>query len=399
MDKNGGETPNPLNPTPAAAPAPTPAPAAAPAPETAPDPAARPMQQAETATPSSSPKMKKGIIIGIVICLFLAVGCGVTAALLALNPGNGSSFSAAMTKLINGETPANVLTNGDINLTINNEDSPISAVKINLKSEMIPSSLINSSVANVTLTLSSGTEASFEFDEIYADGGDLYFKIENATDAAEAITDDLGVDEPEEIIEFIEGLDGEWLKISTDEITSAMGGMATSSETTACLTNFASDIKSNKSSLAEIYNNNQFVTATTENVSVTSKRYPVYLVSLDSDKLTNFANAVQNTESIGDFYTCMGYEEADIDTDSIVKAANQIPKLYVEIDNDNNFARFYTTTSVSDNAATITIDLNFDYPTNVNVSEPTEYRNFNDVISEIFGGMYEESTTDSLVDE
>ena len=65
-----------------------------------------------------------------------------------------------------------------------------------------------------------------------------------------------------------------------------------------------------------------------------------------------------------------------------------MPKIYAEVDGDNNFTRLYLTSNLNNGEGTMTIDLGFSYPTNVNVPEPEEYKNFSDVIQEIMSSMY-----------
>ena len=131
MNENPGETPNPLNPTPEMEQGgelmsePDTQPASAPEPRSIPnqistteftqpimeesteanttvaeepavdnladsisavtDPTARPMQQAPVATEAPKKKKKNGLFIGAIIFLFLAIACGVAAALIFLN--------------------------------------------------------------------------------------------------------------------------------------------------------------------------------------------------------------------------------------------------------------------------------------------------------------------------
>ncbi|MBR3138034.1 hypothetical protein IKG41_01665 [Candidatus Saccharibacteria bacterium] len=416
MDQNKGETPNPLNPTATPRPTPVAKPVAStqPTPVTRPIPVAesvpnqtinpieRPMKQAEQSAPVK-PKKKIWPIVAIIICLFLAVGCGVTAVLLSLNANKSNAVTAAIAKLINGEAPANVAVNGDITIDINNQESPVKSVAINLKSEVIPSSLINSSVANITFTTQSGTDMAFELNEVYASNSDIYFKINNNTDNTvidcdseteeECTTENSDTTSAEQAAVFaiVDAIDDEWLKISTNEITETVNSTIPSNSIN-CLADLANNLKTNNNSIAKAYNDNQFIISTTENIPVTSKRYPVYLITFDKEKLGNFLNATNEASIVEDLSSCLD-QEVSINSDNILDNLKKLPKVYTEIDNDNNFARIFTTSEIGEEASVI-IDLSFDYPTNVNVSEPTEYRNFSDVIQEIFSGMFTYDETD-----
>ena len=190
---------------------------------------------------------------------------------------------------------------------------------------------------------------------------------------------------------IVDAIDDEWLKISTNEITETVNSTIPSNSIN-CLADLANNLKTNNNSIAKAYNDNQFIISTTENIPVTSKRYPVYLITFDKEKLGNFLNATNEASIVEDLSSCLD-QEVSINSDNILDNLEKLPKVYTEIDNDNNFARIFTTSEIGEEASVI-IDLSFDYPTNVNVSEPTEYRNFSDVIQEIFSGMFTYDETD-----
>ena len=224
MNENPGGMPNPLNPTPAAGPAPNPMPSAtpSPAPNPAPSPVAptpianftpgttptqtpaqptapvtntikvdslapedRPMEKAAPAEAAPVKKKKTGLIAGIIAAVVVLILGGVAAAIAIIIMNQTDPVTAAMKKIMDGKAPTNVAIDGDINITLNNEFSPVSNIKIALNSKIISSSAINNSVANVTATIRNVGDFNIEFDEVYAGNGDLYFKIDGATSALE----------------------------------------------------------------------------------------------------------------------------------------------------------------------------------------------------------------------
>ncbi|MBQ3453128.1 hypothetical protein IJG28_02985 [Candidatus Saccharibacteria bacterium] len=424
MNENPGETPNPLNPNQPPAepvvPADT-APTNAPEPATQPaeqlsatDPMSRPMEQAPVAEPVQPKKKKTGLVIGIVVAAVLLIGGGIAAAIVIMNMNRGDAVAAAMNKIISGETPQNVVVDGVIDIAPNDEDSPISNVRIALNSEASSSSMLNSSVAKVTASVTDGDDIEFEFDEVYAATGDLYFKIDGVADALSnymytmedvtaenAVTEDVIVDDvitdeqaTFDITDMLAGfsgildvVDGQWLKISVDELAQLSDG-AMSDSTLSCLNTFTNDIKNYNNSVAEMYKRNPFVTSTTGGVTLASQNYPVYKVTIDQEKFGTFVADLNGSELARNLYSCMGYDDAEVNTDDVVAEMNNLPALYVEIDNDDNFSRLYFTSDLDDSDATVTADLSFTYPTNINVAEPVEYKDFSSVIQEIFTSMY-----------
>ena len=298
-----------------------------------------------------------------------------------------------------------------------------------------------------TATIRNVGDVNIEFDEVYAGNGDLYFKIDGATSAIENsgilyllnlanqvpnVVDcgedavcqtteikELTCTEGEEcnlteiddtelnildggqnvldedtiayfasLIDIVEVIDGEWLKVSVDELNMLSGGMTASSDI-SCVTNLVSDINTNSNSAIELYSKYPFISSTNKDVKLASKNYPVYQISVDSEKFANFVNSIQNSEMTANLYSCLGWaDNVSVSKDDVAKMVNTMPKIYAEVDGENNFTRLYLTSDLNNGEGTMTIDLGFSYPTNVNVPEPEEYKNFSDVIQEIMSSMY-----------
>lgn len=393
MNENPGEMPNPLNPTPAANPepntaAPSPAPSAA-----TPDPMARPMEQAPAAPVAEPKKKKTGLIVGIVIAVALVIG-GVVAALLLLGGNRGDAVAAAMDKLMNGNLPQYAIVNGTIDVAISNDESPISNLKIALDSSSSTTSLINSTTADITATLTGGGDLSVKLSEVYAEGGDLYIKVDELADAiksaAKSLYGDMDEDMVEEALSSINGVvkmvDGKWLKISVDELKSLTE--STADDSTKCLTEFANNAKSSNNSIAEVYRKNPFIGSTTEGVTLASKNYPVYKIVFDEEKLGAFVNGVQDTTLMQDLMKCSNTSKTEVSSEDVSELISQLPTLYVEVDKDNNFSRLYFTGSADEADASMTVDLGFTYPATINVAEPTESEPLTTVIQKVMTQMY-----------
>ena len=449
MNDNPGDSPNPLNPNnnpldanPADS---TPLEeiveevqtvSVGPAPSPVNDPLARPMEQAPAAEPVQPKKKKTGLIIGIIITAIVLIGGGIAAALIIMNLNKGDAVARAIEKIVTGNAPENVAIDGTFTLTPNEESSLLSNIQIDLDSQASTKSLMNSSVANVTMNFENGNSASFEFDEAYAANGDLYFKLSGLTNAMEDYTaamqnamletgvtgtdvvdcvsdgDEADCEEVETsldtsglltgVLGIVENVDGEWLRISTDDLSGA-SGLAPEESNASCLVDLVKNVKNYNNSVAEIYSKNPFITSTTEGVTLASKSgEPVYKVTIDGEKFSAFINEFQNSELISNLFSCMGYENSEVNVDNVIEDINSLPTFYVEVDKDYNFTRLYFTTDLADGGMTLTADLGFTYPTNINVAEPAEYTDFSNMIQEIFTSMYalpEGETEDIVVAE
>ena len=410
------------------------------------NPSERPMEQA---SPAAAPEKKKktGLIIGIIIAAAVMIG-GIAAAIMLLNMQQKNPVMAAMDKIMSGKAPANVAIDGNIDISINDTASPISKVKVSLGSELITNSAVNKSVAKITATVRNAGDLSVEFDEVYAGDGDLYFKIDNASSALkeyeilyllglvgqmqdvvdcgvdgycqtaelqELICSDggdcdlLGIDDTElnvldggqnvlsestiayfaSLKNVIEVIDGEWLKVSVDELNMLNGGLVNDSAI-SCITDFVSGVNTSSNTAAALYKKYPFIDATNDNVKSASKQHPVYQISLDSKNFANFVNSIQNPEVSGELYSCLGWgDNIQVSTEDVEKIVNEMPAIYAEVDGNDNFTRLSLASDLGDGEATVSIDLSFSYPSSINVTEPDEYQNFSDVIQEIMSSVYD----------
>ena len=472
MNENNEGTPNPLNPNPAPAADSTPEPQAGAlkpaALETEPvtkvpsegvveietaheaamnpstDPSNRPMEQAPTGVAEAPKKKKTGLIVGILIALLIATACGVTAVLLMNNNSGGDAVVKAMNKLMSGDVPSNVAVSGTISVKPNTTSS-ITNMKIDLKSEMVSGSMINSTVANLTVEGKNNKSLSVELDEMYGTDGDLFLKVdgigeaiknpsliealfnsdstpvevdcdtlsageevdcevestletdcEDATDCTEVVieevTDEMSEDELAEYSALAEMFDGKWFRISTEELTS-MSGSESGSELT-CVVDLIKSTNSSSNSLAESYNKNPFIYSSDENITVMRKANPIYEVGINTENFTNFADAMSKSELASKINDCLGSKQTFVDTDELAEAVKQLPALYVEVDSNYNFTRLYFTKDINDGAATVTVDLDFSYPANVNISEPTEYEDLSSLMENMFNSTYDSTGTE-----
>ena len=371
MNENSGGTPSPLNPTPEQA------------------------LSSNQATPEPIKKKKTGLIVGIIIGAVALIGGAVAAVLLLPGLLNQNPVATAMQRIMSGATPKNVAIDGEFNILINQEDSPIKRVNVNLDSDIVTGSMINTSSAVLTFTTSENKDFSVKFNEIYAADGNVYFKIDGATAALED-SGLLGTGvTSSDTLDVVESIDGTWLRVSAEMIQSMSDG-STQESPISCVTDLVTDLNKTNNTAAELYNKYPFITSTTENVFIPSKHSQVYQVGLDSKNLTSFINSITNSNLVGKVYTCLGYEDSvSVSEEDIKTIVDKMPKVFVELNGQNDFSRLYMESNLNDGAASLIIDLGFSYPTNVTVTEPVEYTDFTDVINQLMSGFYMLPDTDS----
>lgn len=400
------------------------------------DPTNRPMEYApmpETPQPKKN-KKKVGLIIGGMICLFLAIGCGVAAILLFMN--HGDPVERAMGKLMSGEAPTNTTIQGTIGIKSNDSSSSISDLEISINSNLATDSLINSSTATLSGSLRNGGDFSIDLSEVYAANGDLYLKIDGiseimgdpyllsdsaeTTSTEEGLTteglqaeEEISVDEEmtlnEEtsstgtitsMLSIIGTIDGEWIRIPISELGTTSSELTSGIDSeTSCMAELFMNLNNNRNSIMEMYQRNSFIGSTTKDLAVASVNNPIYKVIVKSENFTNFFNETRNSSILKEYQDCTGETVGALNADSVDQTLAELPEVYVEVDGDDNFTRLYFVTDANEGDATITTDLNFSYPTNVNVSEPTEYTDLSEILQRLFSNVYDTTGADATVGE
>lgn len=407
------------------------------------DPMDRPMEKAPEIISPEPQKPKRGLIIGMIVCLFIAVCCGVAAIIFATS-GNQTKdpVSAAVDKLMSQNSPRNVAFGGDIDIAIRDLNSPISKIHIDLSAETSTGSMLNSTSATFTASIRNGGDIKFEFDEVYGANGDLYLKVDgigsvmsdplfwqtlSSPDASKCIDGPEGskcgdtavinetncIDDPsgmtncgtdiaptsgnEELMALlgiISAIDGQWFKISVDELTDLASDYTSSKGDLSCMVDFMTTAAKGSNSLASIYARNPFVSST-PTTALASKNSQVYQVNINEDSLINFIQSSQESSLMTNLYSCLGYENVTVNLDNVTEDLTDLPMIYVEVNDDYDFTRLYFK-STNDDDTKLTADIDFTYPANINISEPTEYQDVYTILQNLF---FDSSTDDVPVIE
>lgn len=398
----------------------------------------RPMQQAAPVDVAPK-KHKTGLIVGVIIAIIALVGGGIAAAMILRNKKD--SVSAAITKIVNGEAPDKIVINGDIKITASDSSALIPEINISINSKFREWSLINNSSATITATIRNAGNIEIQLDEVYASGDDLFVKLEGLTNAIEdsglsylieaakklndvedcgddsvcqdnspSLLQCIGDEECSEsnivnagmeslvttgqivldggtiavissIMDAAEIIDGEWVKISVGDLE-LFTGSTLSTDNDSCIVDLASAIYANKHSAADLYNKYPFVISANGNIPISSAQYPVHKVGIDSKNFADFVNSIRSTTLLDRVYSCLNLEnDTLVDDGDVAGVLEGLPDIYVEVDNDDIFTRLYFSTEIDE--GTVTADLNFTYPSSINVPEPPEYLDLSDVMQKI----------------
>lgn len=347
------------------------------------DPLNRPMQQVPTADAIAVEQKKKkrkhkALIAGVVISLFIAIGCGVMATLLVINMNKVDPVAEATSKLMSPDAPANIMLDGEIRVNFKDANAPISNLKVSIDTEAVVKTMINSSVMSLQANLRDNSNFEASISEIYAAKGDLYIKIDNLSEFLSGLSGNNGAEINTEgsLVSSFDTLglvEGEWMRIPLNNINTVLPSELTDNSGFACATALISDNLNNYNTIAELYNKYPFIVSTDKDLTVTSERDPIYRVMIN-DNFEKFVTEAQNTWALKSLSSCLGYKSNAAGTSNLMKTVQELPEIFVEVNDRYNFTRLYFT--FEDNGADTAVDLRFSYPTNVNVPEPLEYKDF-----------------------
>lgn len=356
------------------------------------DPASRPMKQMVLTETPKPEKKNIGLIIGVIISLFVAIGCGVAALLLFLNPASSDLVAKAVLKLANEGAPENVKINGSIDTSIDAADLPITDVRVSLNSELMPKSLINSSTAKINIDLSGSSGLDMELSEVYAANGELFMKVDglkDLTNALSASADDSsngspqsnvidGVQEEsrttektdcvegseqtdcvaevtenkeeqaslrEAVLNLTEGLstiDGGWIRFSNSEMGEILSASPAELNPMFCSAKLLTDASSDNNTLSQAYIDSPFILSSSENVPIRGKDYTAYAMLVDEDNLREFLNRTSGSQAMRNFASCMGYGNLTSGgADEFIADIKKLPQIYLEINEEYNITRVY----------------------------------------------------------
>lgn len=347
-------------------------------------------------------RRKIRLIVAGVVALLVALGCGIAAALMFLNPEKADAVNSALYKIANGDASPMVVANGTVTVMSNGGDFPINDMTLSIEAGVDTITGVNSLSANMTASSpEEGERISFTLDQIRTLNGDFYLKTEKAAESSDVpdFMETIFMSNEELasggtiLDKTLSGTSGEWVKIDK-ETAAALGNAVRESwqgESLECLANFTE--KLDFKSIADIYGRNRFIVATSEDLTMASRKDPIYKLSLDNERLIGFLDSVQDLNATRDLVKCMGYGGGRFDSKKLVEQIENdstlLPEVYVEVDNNLDFTRLYVNYNIHPELS-ITIDFSFSYPTKMEVTEPNEYQDLSPVILESLGGQNEQ---------
>ena len=359
---------------------------------------------------------KAGLIVGVIF-LLIAVIAGVAAAIIMLNPfKGGDAVPAAITKLLNGDAPDKVTLSGKIEVNSDNDEFLFNSLAVNMNGGMNNSTNESYANAKVSAVLSDGGTFSFGLDEIHSADGNYYLRLSDVYSELVSYYDAQGMtvsDEPQNtdcyngpegtdncvqplqpasslfsFVNVFDVIDDEWVMIP-DTGLSNITEMVNINSTSQCLIGAAGKLGQYDSGFVDKYNQNPFINYSTDGIKMpvanSSIKNQVYHLTFDADKLARFINSMQNSGFMNELQSCMGglATNTDVSGKDLSEIIKTLPEIDVQIDDNNNFKRIYMSMYNQDAKANLVADLEFNYPSSIDIKTPTIYLDYNQALMKI----------------
>lgn len=386
-------------------------------------------------------KGKIGIIIGVVLCAAALICGGIVLAMNLIN--NKDAVPTAMSKLMSGDIPENVSISGVASASMVEAMGPIDSYDVNFTAALKAD---GSNKINATVSALAGGEVvgDFSASEIQVADGDVYLQLGGVNDLIEALLPvrqyqplcsdgsvncaggqlDCGTDvdnciqtrevmeidatectegdtecvttsitvpeQPTEVMPIaidpsmttmFNSIDGEWIRLPANT-PNIISNLLSNGNPATCLISAANNLDKYKENIAAIYNNNQFIEYSTNNLAITAKKDSLYRLTFNSEKLAGFINALATSGFMNDLNACMGNTATNVQVtaDDLTEMLEVLPIIYVEIDGDYRFTRVYLNSSTEE--ASMELDLSISYPGNLTIEEPTTYVDINTLMQQ-----------------
>lgn len=333
-------------------PTPTPVPATAPVPE-------------PVSTPVAVPKKKRtNLIISAIIAAVLVVA-GAVSAFLYFSWKNSPEIVAldAVTNLINVKS-ATVA--GDIKIDAGIDDESIQSAVISLNANVI--GISSSASASIAVT-TEDDKFTVSASEVMLSDGKLYLNFD-------------GLDN------YLQDIDDTWWEVDVPEIAKSfenfIGASMSNSIAKAynCLIDYGNSLSSNKSGLAEIYQNHQFITIAKSDFYKSNG----YKVTIDEKTLKDFKNELNALPASKTFRSCVDYnlttEIEDYININVDKSIFESPTIYFAVNNQHEISELH----LSGNG--YSADLKLTYPATSAVSAPAKSESISELIKGLLGDFY-----------
>lgn len=382
-------------------------------------------------------KKRKGltaVLITLAVLLVLGGGAFAVAYIVSNQPANIAA--SAINNLLNAKQ---VIVDGSVDLSIT--DNQLGLQSLNFDFDTQATETGQTTTANINAKFTDGTEISaVNLGGVIMQNGSLYLKASGLSDAyssslsdkvTEYVTNnyiasydnsiinlcreysndtelftqclssaDLGnnpaartalenmIKQTTDVIgEVVNTIDGQWIEISVDDVLNheVFASLSASERQSInnmydCVVDKRNNFTSYGNELSNLYSQNSFLV-------MNAGQNSFYDISLDASNLANYLNAISRSRFASDLAACANTSTDSISTNitanDVANITSQLPSISAKF--DGIFNHHLTELKINDrkDAYTLTSDLKFSYPNNINVAAPGNTRPVTDIINDI----------------
>lgn len=340
------------------------------------------------------------IIAAIVVALVLIFG-GLAIWFFAFYNNPNKVMLDGINNVLNAE---NVSFNGGGSLMLREGDGSVQSVILNLDSSS--SKLPNTTEASLLISFEEGKSINLKLGTVQMNDGVIYLRVSGIMDSLRSmdVSEELK-EQSEDLFNALETIDGEWWRISVRELLQDMTEddkvVDLYSEVYDCALNLSA--KDNSQEIANLYKQHKFIefepvkSIGTDDGYVDYKAqawHNLYEIKFDKAALAEFINAVPDTDTAKEMYTCINtavrkYEpradEISADDFNEISADDiDIPSqlhLFAEVSQFGHKIRsLWAYADDDDWKNSFAVTLGYE---KVEVSAPSEYRNITELFEEL----------------
>lgn len=345
----------------------------------------RPMVQAPTPDVPKKQTKKLGLLIGGIVGAVALIGI-IVAVILVTAKLKANAFDMALQKLSSWDNGKNIELDGNIDITFPGSMAGISGFSLDINSKTPKLSDANDTTIKTNIRLTGGETISPGLEGIIIGNRKIYFKFNGLADIFAKLTghpyESLPKDNP--VIQLIDKTDNQWLLMTQEYIEDSLGSQNMASgianqKPLICTSSLFFDFGKNSNGLVELYKKHPFLGSTQQGISIASKKNPLYKIVLDEPSFLAFFEDFGDTEPAKNFAQCMGVKSLALDAEDKEELSDflkALPDVYLEIDENYDITRLYFEASPDFVGVEAKADFDFTSPAEINIAEPTEYKEF-----------------------
>ncbi len=341
--------------------------------------------------PAKRNNKKRGLIIGAIVLIIIAIICASAAIAIFMLSGN-DRVAKAIDKMLNGQMSSIVEARGTITSTSEPTDAETviagATSSTNLDFDIIQdmASSMNKLDASMTSTYENGTEITLDVNGLTNKDGETFFRVSGLKDILGTLNT-VNVSSTSEVVDastinfattfyakLIDKIDGQWI-LTSGGFGDISNSLDLVDNTSFCIGEAIQSLPKYGKDFANKYRANSFITSSKDNLAIKSKKNELYRIGYNKEKMNAFMKSVSGNGLVKAINECSSTDNEETGSTLFEEIFANFPTVYVEVDSNNNITRIYFTTTVEAGGISTNTkaDIDLSYPSKLEIIEPSDY--------------------------